>query len=105
MTAAVASPPAASPKPPDWNRTDADFHRPMPRPKVRGIVIDFHCHLLAARHAKVWFETARHYGIDVFLSMTPLEEMLKIQREWPGRVLFIAVPRWQDISPTYTLAD
>src|SRR5438045_1808849 len=36
---------------PDHNRTATDFRRPIPRPKVNGIVIDFHCHLLAARHA------------------------------------------------------
>jgi len=32
---------------------------------VRGPVIDFHCHLLAARHGKVWFEAAAHHGIDL----------------------------------------
>ena len=104
MTATAEQPADASPKPPDWNRTGLDFRRPMPRPKVRGIVIDFHCHLLAAKHAAVWFETADHYGINAFLSMTPLEEALVLQREWPGRIHFIVVPAWQDIATT-TLAD
>ena len=96
---AVAEP-QPQPKLPDHNRTSLDFHRPMPRPKVRGIVIDFHCHLLAARHAPAWFESARHYGIDVFLTMTPLEEVVKLQRDYPGKVQFIAVPSWQSIGTT-----
>src|SRR5918993_4500147 len=93
---AVAEP-ASPPKLPEHNRTATDFRRPMPRPKVRGLVIDFHCHLLAARHAPAWFEAAAHYGIDAFVTMTPLEEVLGIQREYPGRVHFIAVPKWQDV--------
>src|SRR5215212_4503575 len=90
----------APPKPPEHNRTGTDFRRPMPRPKVNGIVIDFHCHLLARRHAEVWFETAKHYGIDVFLSMTQLEEVVSIQRDFPGKVQFIVVPAWKDIATT-----
>src|SRR5689334_7168696 len=84
----------------DYNRTGVDFRRPMPRPKVRGIVIDFHCHLLAARHAPAWFESAKHYGIDAFLTMTPLEEVMTLQRDYPGRLHFIAVPSWQSIGTT-----
>jgi hypothetical protein len=103
MSATADPPTAATPKPPDHNRTAVNFRAPMPRPKVNELVIDFHCHLLAARHAPAWFEAADHYGIDCFLSMTPLEEAIKIQREWPGRVQFIAVPSWQDIGTT-TLA-
>ena len=83
-------------KKPDYNLTDVDFRRPMPRPKANGITIDFHCHLQAARHAADWFEAADHYGIDCFLSMTPLEEVMGILRDWPGRIHFIVVPRWQD---------
>src|SRR5438552_259744 len=86
--------PAKAPPPPvlapakkdEYNRLKLDFREPMPRPKVRGIVIDWHTHLLAARHAKAWFEAAAHYGIDAFGTMTPLEEALVVQREWPGRV-------------------
>ncbi|HWE95904.1 MAG TPA: amidohydrolase family protein [Tepidisphaeraceae bacterium] len=85
----------------DYNRTGLDFRRPIPRPKVRGAVIDFHCHLLAAHHAPAWFEAADHYGIDGFVTMSPLEEALGLQREYPDRLQFITVPRWQDTSPTW----
>jgi hypothetical protein len=103
-------PPAAEPpRPPafapaneaEFNRTAVNFHQPMPRPKVKGLVIDFHCHLLAARHGTDWFGAAAHYGIDRFVTMTPLEEALGLQRDWPGKVHFITVPQWQDRSPNW----
>lgn len=82
----------------EHNRTGVDFRLPLPRPKVRGAVIDFHVHLLAARHARLFFEVADHFGIDAFVSMTPLEEALGIQRMFGPRVQFIAIPRWGDVS-------
>jgi predicted TIM-barrel fold metal-dependent hydrolase len=88
-------------RPPDCNRTGIDFHMPMPRLKVKGIVIDFHSHLLANRHGPVWFETAAHFGIDCFVTMSPLEEAVGMLRDHPGRIHFIAVPRWQDATPDY----
>ena len=97
----------ASPRPPDHNRTGIDFHRPMPGPKVRGPVIDFHCHLLANRHGRDWFEAARHYGIDCFVTMSQLEEVVGLQRDWGfgpdgPRLRFIVVPKWgEPISPNW----
>ena len=80
--------------PPEHNLTGVNFRAPMPWPKVRGRVIDFHCHLLAARHARVWFEAAAHYGIDQFVTMCQLEEAMVLQREWGDRLQFIAVPAY-----------
>jgi predicted TIM-barrel fold metal-dependent hydrolase len=78
----------------------------MPRPKVNGPVIDFHCHLLANRHAKDWFEAARHYGIDCFVTMSQLEEVMGLQRDWGfgphgPRLQFITVPRWGEVTPNW----
>jgi predicted TIM-barrel fold metal-dependent hydrolase len=84
-----------TPKLPDHNQTGIDYRARLPRPKVHGPVIDAHNHLLAARHAPVWFESARHYGIDLFWTMGPLEEMVIVQREYPGKFHFIAVPNWR----------
>jgi predicted TIM-barrel fold metal-dependent hydrolase len=84
--------------PPDYNRTGLDLRSPMPRPKVRGIVIDAHTHLLAGRHGQGWFAAAGHFGIDAFVTMSPLEEALVLQRNHPGRLQFIAIPRWQENS-------
>src|SRR3954466_8069425 len=94
-------PQPASPSVPDFNRTGIDFRRPIPRPKVRGPVIDFHCHLLARRHAEVWFEAADHYGIDCFLSMNPLEEAADLIRDFPGRIQFIAISKFRDASDNW----
>src|SRR5258706_8654328 len=101
MTAVAAPVPEQQPNPPEYNRVGIDFRRPMPRPKVRGSVIDFHCHLLAARHARVWFEAAAHYGIDHFVTMCQLEEAMGLQRDWGDRLQFIAVPAWRDTSPQW----
>lgn len=96
----VPPPPAFAPAvEKDYNRTNVNFREPMPRPKVRGTVIDAHCHLFAAKHADKWFEAADHYGIDKFVTMTPLEDALALQRDWPTRLHFIAVPKWRDPSP------
>src|SRR5439155_4098676 len=94
--AEAPSPPAV--KMPDYNRLGLDFHRPFPRPKIAGRIIEFHVHLLARRHADLWFETAEHFGIDAFVSMTPLEEAISIQRDFGRRIQFIAIPRWQENS-------
>jgi hypothetical protein len=64
-------------------------------------VIDFHCHLLAARHARAWFEAADHYGINSFVTMSPLEEILTLQRDWGHRLRFITTPRWPDTPPDF----
>lgn len=89
-------PPFAPAKASDYNRLNLDFRQPIPRPKVRGLVIDFHTHLLAARHAPAWFEAAEHYGMDCFLTMTPLEEAVTLHRNYPGKLNFIAIPKWGD---------
>lgn len=93
----VPSSPAATPLP-DHNRTGIQFRRPMPRPPVRGCVIDAHCHLLANRHADLWFEVADHFGIHTFFSMNPLDEALSLQRRYGHRLHFIAVPNWAGLG-------
>ncbi len=93
--------PIAPPTLPDWNRTGINFRAPMPRPNVKGKIIDFHCHLFAARHAKTWFEAADHYGIDTFFSMGHFEECLALQRQWGHRLRFIVIPKWLDSGPQW----
>lgn len=97
MTTDLATPPVL----PEWNRTGIDFRAPIPRPPVKGKVIDFHCHLFAARHAKRWFEAADHYGIDLFFTMGSFEECLALQRRWGDRLRFIVIPKWVDTGSTW----
>jgi predicted TIM-barrel fold metal-dependent hydrolase len=85
----------------EYNRTNLDYRRPMPRPKVHGLVIDGHCHLLARRHADAWFEAADHYGFFGFITQTPLEEAAALHRDWGHRLRFVAVPQWGDTSPAW----
>jgi hypothetical protein len=82
----------------EYNRIGLDYHQPMPRPKVRGLVIDSHTHLFAVRHAAQWFETGDHFGIDAYVTMAPLEEAMGLQRQWGHRLQFIAIPSWGDAS-------
>jgi predicted TIM-barrel fold metal-dependent hydrolase len=97
--AAPPPPPALAPaNPKEYNRLNLDYRQPMNRAPVRGTVVDFHCHLLGARHAKVWFEAADHYGIDFFCTMSPLEEAVSLQRDWGNRLHFITIPQWQNPS-------
>lgn len=84
----------SAPKPPEHNRIGLDLRAPMPRPKVRGLVIDYHTHLIAHRHLPQWLASMKHYGIDAFCTMTPLEEAVRIKRDLGDRVHFIAIPRW-----------
>ncbi|HSV13927.1 MAG TPA: amidohydrolase family protein [Tepidisphaeraceae bacterium] len=85
----------------EYNRTHLNYRQPMPRPKVRGPVIDCHNHLFAARHAKGWYECCDHYGIDYCVTMAPLEEAVVLQRDWGYRTKFIAVAAWGDQSPRW----
>jgi Amidohydrolase len=96
----LTGPVAADPLPtlPEHNRTGIHYRRPMPRPAVRGRVVDAHCHLLAQRHADLWFEAADHFGIDTFFTMSPLEEVLTLQRRYGHRLHFIAVPNWYALA-------
>jgi len=80
---------------PDFNQNHLDLLAGMPRPSVRGKMIDFHCHLLQARHGENWFKAADLYGIDVFANMTPLEGAPELKEKYGQRLLFIAVPTWQ----------
>jgi hypothetical protein len=89
---------AAAHKPPEHNQTGIDYRRLMPRPPVRGTAIDGHCHLLARRHCRDWFEAAAHYGWKYFISQGPLEEALIISRDRPEQVHFVAVPNWQKLA-------
>ncbi len=98
MTAAVADA-SVSPAVPEYNRTGVDFRQPLPRPKVKGIVVDYHTHLFAHRHMPDWLAVNKHYGIGAFVSMTPLEEALRVQRDLGRRVQFIAIPKWSDTGP------
>ncbi|GIW75493.1 MAG: hypothetical protein KatS3mg104_0556 [Phycisphaerae bacterium] len=86
---------------PEHNRLGLNYRLPIPRPKVRGVVVDYHTHLLAHRHLPEWIDAMNHFGIDAFCTMTPLEEAVRIKRDLGDRVHFIAIPRWGNDSPDW----
>jgi hypothetical protein len=96
---------AVEAKPPEHNRTGVNYRALMPRPPIRGRFIDGHLHLLARRHADVWMRCADHFGIDHFVSQTPLEEAIVLQRTWGHRVTFVAVPNWWKLHEPGALED
>ena len=105
MSATTPAPPIAAdlPQPPAHNLTGVDFTAPIPRPagvdEVGG-VIDCHSHLFAADHAADWFEAADRFGIDHTITMTPLEEVLRLQNgPFGDRCSFINVPSWRPDHP------
>jgi hypothetical protein len=102
---AVAESAAVADKLPEWNRTQANYRAPMPRPPIRGRFIDGHLHLLARRHADVWMQCADHFGIDHFVTQSPLEEAVVMQRKWGHRLTFVAVPNWWKLHEPGALDD
>jgi len=92
----TTTPANAASKAPEHNQTGLDYHAPMPPPKIRGAAIDFHVHITAARHWATWFDAARHYGLEQFVTMTPLEEARELARLGSPRFHFIAIPKWHD---------
>jgi len=90
---------------PDHNRLGLDYRQALPRPKVRGTVVDIHCHLFAHRHAREWFESADHFGIHHFSTQTPLEEAIRLQRDFGHRLMFVASPAWVSLAPTQAAVD
>ena len=80
--AAITEPP--KPALPEHNRTGVSYRRPMPRPKVRGSVIDAHCHLLADRHADIFFAAADHFGFGVAPGDCGVVAHLFVGRERPA---------------------
>lgn len=84
------------PKPEHYNRTGLDYAARFPPPPIAGPTIDCHTHLLAERHAIDWFNAADGFGVDHTITMTPLEEAIKLQRSpWADRITLIAVPAWE----------
>lgn len=63
-------------------------------------IIDAHAHLRGLDDVPLYFEVAAAYGIAMTVSMSPLEEVDALRERYPGRIEFIAVPRWREIALT-----
>lgn len=79
------------------NRLGVDYRAAPPR-AAPGPVVDIHAHIVACSTAATFFEAADHYGVARVLSMCPLSHVDTLRAAYPGRLEFVAVPRWRAMS-------
>lgn len=79
------------------NRLGVDY-RVVPPRKVRGRIVDIHTHVHDTPATGLFFEAAALYGIEKIVSMSPLDEVAALRSAYPGRLEFIAIPRWREMG-------
>ena len=85
---------------PAHNTIGVDYAAGLPPPPVAGGIVDCHTHLFAADHAPAWFAAADRFGVAHCLTMTPLEEAVRLLGgPFGGRVTLIHVPSWHPAMP------
>jgi len=91
-----------TPRPPH-NRTNINF-RAIPPRKIdlapQGGIIDIHAHCFNVTNTGKMMEAAAAYGIGITFSMGPLEEVDALNAAYPGRLRYIAIPKWQTAAAT-----
>jgi hypothetical protein len=92
------APSAARHKP--ANRLGLEYRAVPPRRLPDGPIIDVHTHARVTPSTPSFFEAAAAYGIDHIVSMSPLEEVDALRAAYPGRLDFIAIPRWREFNTT-----
>jgi predicted TIM-barrel fold metal-dependent hydrolase len=92
------APPTARSNP--ANRLGLDYRSVPPRKLPGGTIIDIHTHLRAGPGAARFFEAATAYGVDRVYSMSALDQVDDLRAAFPGRVDFIAIPRWREFGTT-----
>jgi hypothetical protein len=79
------------------NRIGLDYAR-VPVWKVRLPIVDAHVHVNDVATAERFFQAAQAYGVERVVSMSPLASVPALRERFPGRIGFIAVPRWRDMK-------
>lgn len=88
---------------PPANRLGLDYRQVPPR-KVATLISDVHSHVYLTDSTPLFFEAAELYGITKIVSMSPLDEVDRLHELYPGRLAFIAVPRWRNLTNTADFA-
>jgi predicted TIM-barrel fold metal-dependent hydrolase len=70
----------------------------VPPLKVDCSIIDAHVHVHNGPTVATFFEAATLYGVTKVVSMTPLDEVDALRAAYPGRLAFIAIPRWRNMA-------
>jgi predicted TIM-barrel fold metal-dependent hydrolase len=86
------------------NRLGLDYRAVPPR-RVTGPIIDFHAHLHHGPTVGAFFEAADCYGIHKIVTMTPLDEIAPLESAAPGRLAYIAIPRWRSMAKSTTFQE
>jgi predicted TIM-barrel fold metal-dependent hydrolase len=82
------------------NRIGLDY-RALPArrlPQVR--LIDVHTHVRMCPTTDLFFQAAGAYGVERIVSMSPLDDVDALRAAYPGRLDFIAIPRWREFAAT-----
>jgi predicted TIM-barrel fold metal-dependent hydrolase len=75
-----------------------DYRAAAPHRLVGCSPIDVHTHVHRCPTTAAFFEAADTYGIGRIVSMSPLADVPGLLTDWPGRLEFIAVPRWRELA-------
>jgi predicted TIM-barrel fold metal-dependent hydrolase len=79
------------------NRLGLDYRAVPPR-RTRVPIVDFHTHVHDSPTVGAFLEAAELYGIRKIVTMTPLDELARVEAIQPGRLAFIAIPRWRSMA-------
>jgi predicted TIM-barrel fold metal-dependent hydrolase len=79
------------------NRLGLDY-RTVPARRVASRIVDAHVHVHNVPSVADFFAAAAAYGISKVVSMTPLDEVQAMRRDYRERLDFIAIPRWRRMA-------
>ncbi len=81
------------------NRLGLDYRAAPPR-RHAGPILDVHTHVRDVELSRPYFEACDTYGITRTVSMSPLSDVDGLRAAYPGRLEFIAIPRWREFAST-----
>jgi hypothetical protein len=79
------------------NRLGLDY-REVPAARYDGRIVDVHTHVRVAETTEEFLAAADLYGIDKIVTMSPLDDVPRLQDACGERLDFIAVPRFRDMD-------
>lgn len=72
---------------------------------VPGGIIDIHSHIQGATGAAIYARAAKHYGVSLTYTMTPIEEVEVVKNTLGDTIKFIAFPTFGGNDPIKALSD
>ncbi|MGN6371304.1 MAG: amidohydrolase family protein [Phycisphaerae bacterium] len=82
------------------NRLGLNYRQPPAHKALPpGGIIDAHNHAGEPAFTQHMVDAAAAYGITQFYTMAPLEQVVPLKQQFPGKFRFIAVPNWKRDMP------